>query len=174
MKLTKRVGVGILVGVLIIGIAGYGFYEIVYLQNQISQLQANNKETENFQSPNPQLQNSSAREELQFTDANAHISGNIFNITMALKNTGETEARIEAVLLDGQPINYPVLIPNSDDCTFNLRVDYDFSSAVIAPEATINGHMYLPIGTTWQSGMEVVVAIRTITGNLYPATISLL
>jgi hypothetical protein len=173
MELTKRVGVGILVGVLIAAIAGYGLYEIVYLQNQINQLQANNRETESLQSPNPQLQNSSAHEELQFTEAKANITENIFNITMALKNTGETEATIEAVLLNGQPLNYPTLIPNSDDYTINSSVEYGFSSAIIAPEATINGHMYLAIGSTWQPGTEVVVTIRTITGNLYPTTIAL-
>jgi hypothetical protein len=181
MELKKQFIVGMLIGVLVGAIAGYGFCQIAYLQNQISQLQTSNAEIADLQSQIQQLQNQSEggnvttiiNEALQFTDAKVQAVGNIFNITMILKNTGENEATIEAVLLNGQPLNYPVFMPNSGEYAISSDVEYGFSSATIAPGATVNGYMQLPIGTTWYSGMEVVVAVQTVAGNQYPVTIYL-
>jgi uncharacterized membrane-anchored protein YhcB (DUF1043 family) len=196
MELTKQLFVGMIIGLLIGSTIVYGLAQFASLQNQLNQLQANNSELASLQTQVNQLQNENAQlaanntalmnqlqqyqsggngatssrntstnsqtEKLQFISAYANVGESTFNITMALQNTGKTVATIEVIFLNGEALSY-----------FNSDIIYGFDTAIIPPGATVNGNIYLPIGTAWRSGMEIDVTIQTIAGNQYSKAISL-
>jgi hypothetical protein len=177
----------------------YAFFEVAYLQNQINQLQTNNAELADLQSQILQLQNENSQlaannttlneelqqyrsgnngtsngnnnpssnsnsESLQLTVASVDKSDTAFNITMQLYNAGNTVATIEVIFLNGQALSY---------YENNMNIVYGFESSAIVPGATVTGSMYLPMGTSWRSGMNIDVSIQTISGNHYSKTITL-
>ncbi len=178
MILKKQYFIILIAGLLIGAIIFYGFYQVSCLTTQVNELQTSNT---NLLSIVHQLQNYvfaegniisnnnsngllSNSELLQFINTSVNMTGQFFNITLNLYNTGITAATIEVIFINEQALSY---------FNNNLGIVYSFESAIIQPKETITGNICLPSGSTWNSGMNIELVIQTITGNCYPITISL-
>ena len=90
-----------------------------------------------------------------------------FPIYIQLKNTGTAAATINNLFLDGKPYNVV-------GATTNLVSSSTTQSVVLQVGQRRNDfYIYLPLGTTWNSGEYVEIEIQTSAGRLYSNTVML-